>query len=65
MKRDPVSEMESDTHKWLMKIALHIALVSEDWCPLCLAELDEGWECTECGADASEYVVAIRHEMEE
>ncbi len=28
------------------------ALVSEDYCPKCLGELDTGWECNSCGYDA-------------
>jgi len=27
-------------------------LISEDHCPVCLGELDTGWECNECGYDA-------------
>lgn len=27
-------------------------LIKEDCCPKCLGELDEGWECNQCGYDA-------------
>jgi hypothetical protein len=27
-------------------------LVKQDFCPICLGELDTGWECTKCGYDA-------------
>lgn len=37
---------------------LTLALVEEDVCPMCLGELDEGWECVDCGFDAVEYVEA-------
>ena len=33
-------------------------LVSEDKCPMCLGELDTGWECNECGYDAMPWVKA-------
>lgn len=36
-----------------MKEALDKALAREDICPRCLGELDTGWECTQCGYDAS------------
>jgi hypothetical protein len=29
-------------------------LVAEDYCPMCLGELDTGWECNDCGYDAIE-----------
>lgn len=27
-------------------------LIEEDHCPMCLGELDTGWECNECNYDA-------------
>ena len=27
-------------------------LIDEDHCPMCLGELDTGWECNSCGFDA-------------
>lgn len=33
--------------------ALAKPLVAEDVCPKCLGELDTGWECNDCGYDAS------------
>lgn len=27
-------------------------LIKEDMCPICLGELDTGWECNKCGYDA-------------
>lgn len=30
------------------------ALISDDVCPKCLGELDTGWECNDCGYDASQ-----------
>lgn len=31
-------------------------LVSENRCPMCLGELDTGWECNECGYDAQPWI---------
>ena len=27
-------------------------LIEENLCPMCLGELDTGWECNQCGYDA-------------
>jgi hypothetical protein len=35
-------------------------LISEDRCPMCLGNLDTGWECNECGYDAQPWVKASR-----
>lgn len=35
-------------------------LISEDRCPMCLRELDTGWECNSCGYDARPWVVLSR-----
>lgn len=29
-----------------------VELILQDKCPMCLCELDTGWECNECGYDA-------------
>lgn len=29
-------------------------LLAEDFCPMCLGELDTGYECNDCGYDAIE-----------
>lgn len=29
-----------------------IELIKENICPICLGELDTGWECNSCGYDA-------------
>ena len=31
---------------------LRIELAKENTCPICLGELDTGWECNDCGYDA-------------
>ena len=33
--------------------ALDYVLIDDDVCPICFGELDEGWECNECGCDFS------------
>jgi hypothetical protein len=38
------------------KEALPRELAKEDYCPKCLGELDTGWECNECGYDASHLI---------
>ena len=37
-------------------------LMLEDRCPLCLGELDTGWECNSCGYDAMP--LADRYELD-
>lgn len=41
---------------------LRRALVSENYCPECLGELDTGWECNRCGYDARHLVNGLEHE---
>lgn len=31
-------------------------LISEDRCPMCLGQLDTGWECNDCGFDAQPWI---------
>lgn len=44
-------------------------LTHDDVCPMCLGELDPGWECTQCGFDAlylmmsEEIETALQNEM--
>lgn len=35
-----------------MNEELKLVLVDEDYCPMCLGELDTEWECGDCGYDA-------------
>lgn len=35
-------------------------LVSENRCPICLGELDTGYECNDCGYDAMPWIKASR-----
>ena len=39
-------------------------LISEDRCPMCLGELDTGWECNSCGYDAKPWVKISRERNE-
>jgi hypothetical protein len=34
-------------------------LLANDLCPMCIGHLDTGYECTNCGFDASELVKVI------
>ena len=36
---------------------LSTALIYDNWCPLCLGELDTGWECNKCGYDARWHII--------
>ena len=40
-------------------------LVNEDRCPMCLGQLDTGWECNECGYDAKPWIDASRARHEQ
>lgn len=35
-------------------------LLDEDKCPMCLGELDTGWECNDCNYDAMPLVAAAK-----
>jgi hypothetical protein len=37
-------------------------LVNESRCPMCLGELDTGYECNSCGYDAMPWINAQREE---
>lgn len=39
-------------------------LVSENRCPMCLGELDIGYECNSCGYDAMPWITASRERHE-
>lgn len=34
-----------------------LALAEDDACPMCLGDLDEGWECHRCGYDARPLII--------
>jgi len=38
-------------------------LIEQDICPMCLGELDTGWECNECGYDAMPLVKGLKCEL--
>lgn len=46
---NPADEEQPTQEQWE---AFAKQLVSDNACPKCLGELDEGWECNECGYDA-------------
>ena len=39
-------------------------LVSEDRCPMCLGNLDTGWECNDCRYDAEPWIKDSRERHE-
>ncbi len=44
--------MSRETNPRQLSDAAVKILISEDHCPMCLGELDTGWECNSCNYDA-------------
>jgi len=46
------TEMPRESNPRNLSDAAVKILIEEDHCPMCLGELDTGWECNECNYDA-------------